>query len=190
MSLIKIITEEKSVVKRYLDEWVSFDHGLIDLYVGWDLAKSKGFSILNHQVNEKTYWIFSPLEKRKQFEDFINKLKTDVLLKIKTDKTILNIDPLLFNTQKEFLTYLKENVSNLTTYLYKEKLYVYNQNVIHHLDLGLLKFIGWDIVDEVVSILDIRTLDKGYLKYNKILDVKYIPYLINAKEDIITSHIS
>ena len=189
MSLIKIITEEKSVVKRYLDEWVSFDHGLIDLYVGWDLAKSKGFSILNHQVDEKTYWIFSPLEKRKQFEDFIVNLKTEVLFKLKQDKVFLNLNPLLFNTQKEFLTYLKENVSNLTTYLYKEKLYAYKENVIHHLDLELLKFIGWDIVDEIISILDVRTLDEGYLKYDKILDVKFIPYLIDAKENITISHI-
>jgi hypothetical protein len=189
MYLIKITTKEKSLVKNYMNDSMSFDYGLIEIIVGWELAKSKGASILNHQIDEKTYWTFSPREKRKIFEEDLKKYELLVLNHLKKDKTITNLNPLNFLNSEQFLSYLLNNFYNLNAYLYKESFYFYDINKIYHIDIRLLGFMSWDIIDEIKDIFKIKIIKKEDLTYLKYLDFKYIPYLIDAKENTIISNI-
>jgi hypothetical protein len=187
MSLIKIISEEK--INNLNKEFFSNDDGLITLIVGWELAKSTGASILNHQIDEKTYWTFSLREKRKIFEEDLKKYELLVLNHLKKDKTITNLNPLNFLNSEQFLSYLLNNFYNLNAYLYKESFYFYDINKIYHIDIRLLGFMSWDIIDEIKDIFKIKIIKKEDLTYLKYLDFKYIPYLIDAKENTIISNI-
>jgi hypothetical protein len=63
--MIKVITKNREEVEKYLDSNFSFENGFITVYIGWDLAKENGASILKHKIDENTYWTFLPIEKRK-----------------------------------------------------------------------------------------------------------------------------
>ena len=80
---------------------MSFDEGVIEIIVGWDLAKEKGASILNHKIKENFYWTFSPREKRKVFEEHINSFLIEALEEIVSKIKINNLTVfLLFFTKK------------------------------------------------------------------------------------------
>jgi hypothetical protein len=187
MSLIKVISEEK--INKLNKEFFSNDEGIITLIIGWELAKSKGASILNHQIDEKTYWTFSPREKRKIFEEDIERYRLLVLNHLKSDKKTINISPLNFLNSEQLLNYLLNNFCDINAYLYKESLYLYDKNTIYHIDMGLLSFMSWDIIEKIKDIIKIKEIKKENLKYLKYLDFKYIPYLIDAKENNIISDV-
>jgi hypothetical protein len=189
MSLIKILTNEKSLVEPYLTRHISFDEGLITLIVGWDLAKERGAKITNHKIDDRTYWTFLPTEKRKIFTEHLKDFKKLTFDLIKEGKITVNINPLEFNTKEELINFISKNFTEKSTYLFNDRLYIYDGNTINHLDIGLLNFMSWDIINDIKNILEFKKLDKEYKEYLKYLDIKYIPYLINAKEDIITSNI-
>lgn len=188
MSLIKIVSEEK--INNLDKEFFSYNEGVITLIIGWELAKSKGASILNQQINETTYWTFSLREKRKVFEEDVKKYKILVLSHLKKDKKIININPLNFKNKEELLNHLQNNFYNLNAYLYRQSLYLYDNNKIYHIDIGLLEFMSWDIKIKIKDIFNIKEVKENYLTYLKYLDFKYIPYLINAKKNNIISNIS
>ena len=187
MSLIKVVSEEK--INNLNKEFFSNDEGIITLIIGWELAKSKGASILNHQIDEKTYWTFSPREKRKIFEEDIERYRLLVLNHLKSDKKTINISPLNFLNSEQLLNYLLNNFCDINAYLYKESLYLYDKNTIYHIDMGLLSFMSWDIIEKIKDIIKIKEIKKENLKYLKYLDFKYIPYLIDAKENNIISDV-
>lgn len=53
MELIKITTKDSNLIKPYMTEIMSFDKGVIEIIVGYDLAKEMGATILNHKIKEK-----------------------------------------------------------------------------------------------------------------------------------------
>jgi len=189
MSLIKIIIKDKNLVEQYMTRFLSFDEGLINLIVGWDLAKEMGAKITNHKINDNTYWTFLPTEKRKIFTEHIQEFKKLAFDTVKEGKSIKNINPLEFETKEDLIEYISKTFTEKSTYLFNESLCIYDDNIIHHLDIGLLNFMSWDIIKDIEHILEIKKLKKEYKEYLKYLDIKYIPYLINAKENIITSNI-
>lgn len=185
MDLIKITTEEKNLVKNYMNDIMSFDSGIIEIIVGWDLAKERGANILNHKISKNTYWTFSPREKRKIFEEHMKSFVKEGIEGIISDVKINNLNPLEFKTEDNFLQHLKESVQSCDGYLFKNRLYIYCDRKIYHIDMGLLTFLSWDILSKIENIIKM----KEYKKIPKVLgdfDIKYIPYL-NAKEDNITS---
>ena len=187
MGLIKIISEEN--LTNLDKEFYSNESGVITLIVGWQLAKSMGANILHHKINETTYWTFSPREKRKIYEDDLKKYKNIVLDHLKLNKIVINVNPLNFLNSEQLINYVLNNFSKLNGYLYKESLYIYDDNKIYHIDIGLLGFMSWDIIDEIKSIVNLKTVDDKFLNYLDYLDFKYLPYLIDAKENNITSDI-
>ena len=180
--MIKIITKNNTEIIKYLNNTFSFEKGLITVYVGWDLAKENGASILNKKINENTYWTFLPTEKRKVFEEDLKYFKNIVLDKIKKEVVFNNIDVLDFKTKDDLTRFLIKNFSGFIGYLYKRRIYFYNDKNVYHLDLGFLDFLSWDIIDKIKKMIDIKNLEE-----NKYLEVKYIPYLIDAKENNIIS---
>lgn len=187
MNIIKITTDDIDLVKPYMNDIMSFDNGLIEIIVGWDLAKSKGASILNHIINDTTYWTFSPREKRKIFEEHLKTFLEDSLENMTSKIKINNLNPLDFSTEKDYLNYVKENVVGCDGYLYSNRLYIYCGKTIHHIDMGLLSFISWDLKDKITELITLKKYEELPKNLGKI-DIKYIPYL-NAKEDIISRDI-
>jgi len=193
MKVLKIITKDFTEVEPFLGnnkKYVSTEEGYINLIVGWDLAKENGAKILNHKINENTYWTFLPREKRdlfkKHISDFIKKCYDDLTSEVK----IKNLNPLEYEEIKVFLSFIKKQLSGGTTYLYSDKLYTYKNNTIYHIDLGLLQFIGWDIIPDIMEISNpIKINEKDFKDDLKYLNKKYIPLLVNAKENLIISNV-
>jgi len=180
--MIKIITNNSSEIKKYLEPIFSTEKGLITVYIGWDLAKENGASILNKKIDENTYWTFLPTEKRKVFEEDLKFFIKTVIEKVKKRVLYHNISVFDFKTKEELLNFLSNNFSSFIGYLYKRRIYFYNDKNVYHLDLGFLDFMSWDIIDKLKEIIEIKSLEE-----NKYLEVKYIPYLIDAKENNIIS---
>lgn len=184
MKLIKITTEDNNLLEPYMNDIMSFEEGIVEIIVGWDLAKEKGANILNHKINKNLYWTFSPREKRKVFEEQIHTFILDVINNIISDIKINNLNPLDFETSQEYLNFLEKNIHGCDGYLYSDRLYIYCGNLIYHIDISLLNFLSWDIINEIKNLLNI----KEYKKIPKILgnlDIKYIPYLDAKKSNII-----
>ena len=94
--MIKIITNNSSEIKKYLEPIFSTEKGLITVYIGWDLAKENGASILNKKIDENTYWTFLPTEKRKVFEEDLKFFIKTVIEKVKKRVLYHNISVLDF----------------------------------------------------------------------------------------------
>lgn len=188
MKFVKITTNEQDLVSRYINDTMSFDSGIIEIIVGWDLAKERGANILNHKIGKNAYWTFSPREKRKIFETHIKSFIKEGIEGIIKGVKINNIDPLKFNNQEDLIKSLKKSIHGCDGYLYSDRLYVYCGEIIYHIDIGLLNFLSWDIIDEIKNLLNIKEYDK-IPKGLKYLDIKYIPYL-NAKKSNIISNLS
>lgn len=190
MSLIKITTNEINSVKKYITELMSFDKGIIELVVGWDLAKEKGAKITNPKIDEKTYWTFLPTEKRNNFLNSIVDIEKIGLEYLISTKKIININPFDYKTKNDLLKVIESELTSCKVYLFKERLYLYDKDIIYHIDLGLLEFMSWDILKEIKDYFKIIELkETEYIKYLNYLDFKYIPYIIDAKENITTSNI-
>jgi hypothetical protein len=187
MNLIKITTNEETLVKKYMDDSMSFEKGIIEIIVGWDLAKSRGANILKHKIDKKTYWTFSPREKRKIFEEHIKSFGKEIIGEIINKITINNINPLTFNNVNDLIKHLKGSVRGCDGYLFNDRLYIYCGNTIYHLDMGLLNFLTWDISDHLEEIITLKEYQEKPNFFGG-FDIKYIPYL-NAKEDDIISNI-
>ena len=113
MDLIKITTEEKDLVKNYMNDVMSFDNGIIEIIVGWDLAKERGANILNHKISKNTYWTFSPREKRKIFEEHMKSFVKEGIEEIISDIKINNLNPLKFKTEDNLFFFATENNDTL-----------------------------------------------------------------------------
>jgi len=180
--MIKVITNNEDLIKKHLDPTFSFEKGLITVYVGWDIAKEHGASILNKKIGENTYWTFLPTEKRKIFTEDLIYFKSLIKEKIKKEVAFSNIDPLNFKNKEELLHYVINTFSSFRGYLFKHRIYFYNDKKVYHLDLDFLDFMSWDINDEIKKRIDIRNIKDIYY-----LEPKHIPYIIDAKENNIIS---
>lgn len=166
---------------------MSFDKGVIEIIVGWDLAKEYGAKILNHKISENKYWTFSPREKRKLFEEHLESFLKESLQEIISKIKINNLNPLDFNSKENYIKFIKKNVGGCDGYLYLNRLYIYCGKLIYHIDLSLLEFMSWNIKDEIIKLITIKKYEKPPKEIGDI-DIKYIPYL-NAKEGNTISHV-
>jgi hypothetical protein len=184
MNIIKVVTEEKDFVKKYMNDIMSFEEGSFVIIVGWEFAKTMGAKILNHKIDDKTFWTFSPREKRKIFEEHMQSFPKEILNSLIKDIKITNINPLDYNTEEDYFFYLKNTVTNCTGYLFNEMLYVYCDNNIYHIDSKLLKFLNWDIFEDIKKLLIIKE-NKEIPESFKCFDLKFIPYLNGEKNTFV-----
>lgn len=191
MKILKIITEDYSNVELFLNgnsDYVSEEEGLIELVVGYDLAKQNGASILDHKLSDNRYWTFLPREKRDIFKEHVNNLiekgYEDFIGKIK----LKNLDPIKYDSENSFLSIINKAIQGGTGYLYSNKLYVYKDGVLYHIDMGLLTFMSWDIENKIIDMVNLINVNlEDYKEDLKHIEEKYIPYLIYAKENNIIS---
>ena len=165
-------------------KYISNKGGLLNVVVGWSLAKEMGASIRNHKIDENTYWTFLPTEKRKIFQEHLEEFRLIALNKVKKGKKLIDINPLDNESKESLILFIQDELAGCIGYLFKNKLYIYNGNSIYHLDIGLLTFMSWDIIDNIKNMIEIRELiEQDYSEYLDYLDIKYIPYLLNAEEN-------
>lgn len=183
MKLIKITTNDTDMVKPYMDTTMSFDEGIIEIIVGWDLAKENGASILEHKLSDDTYWTFSPREKRKLFKQHLKTFLGDYLIKVVSNIQIKNLNPLNFKTEEDYLKNITEHVRGCEGYLYSDRLYIYCGNTINHIDINLLEFMSWNIINKIKEVIKLKEY-REIPNLPKNLDIKYIPYLSAEKSNI------
>ena len=192
MKIIKIITEDINNVTPFLNgstNYVSEEEGLIELVVGWTLAKEMGASILNHKISEGKYWTFLPREKRTIFQQHIKEFITLGYNNLIKDVKIKNLNPIKYDTPDIFLKSIEKAIRGGTGYLYSNRLYVYIDR-LYHIDMSLLDFMSWDIKNNIIEMIKIAEIDlRDYEDDLQFIDMKYIPYLINAEKSNISSHI-
>jgi hypothetical protein len=192
VKILKIITKDFNDVSPFLNghsNYVSEEEGVIELVVGYDLAKEMGANILNHELGENKYWTFLPREKRSIFSKHVEDLIKLGYEKLIGGVTTKNLDPIKYSGPDLYLKSIEKAIREGKGYLYSDRLYVYNGN-LYHIDIGLLKFMSWDIMDDIIGMIDNVDVNiDDYKEDLKYIDRKYIPYLIHAKENIISSDV-
>lgn len=193
MKIVKLTTKDINDVKPFLngyEKYISEEEGFIEVIVGYDLAKEKGASILKHHLSDDRYWTFLPREKRDLFKEHIGTFIEEGYQKLIDGIEVENLDPIEHQTPESYLKSIEEVIRGCKGYLYSDRLYVYSEKLFH-IDMGLLDFMSWDIKKDVVDMIDNVDVDidnhKDDLKY---IDKKYIPYLIHAEENNISSDFS
>jgi hypothetical protein len=181
------VSEIFNVVKT-MDE---IQHGLPTLIVGLDLADKlyPNFDITNICLAPNVYWTFKKTQKRdKHTEDlnfFINKVYTDMLKGV----TYYFVD-LIQNQTKTLKRVIKKirEFKHITTYIHKDMVYLYSDNLIFGIDLKLARYIGMDVDNLISKIKLISTVfltnDEILIEYKKNLEemefqARYIPYLVS-----------
>ncbi len=192
MRILKITTKDYSEVQPFLnglEKYTSKDGGIIEVVVGYDLAKEMGASILNHELGENTYWTFLPREKRDIFKNHIKDLIKKGYKKLIKDIRVKNLNPINYDTPESYLKSIEKAICGGTGYLYSDRLYVY-KGVLYHIDMGLLNFMSWDIENKIVEMINLIDInEENYQDDLEYIDKKYIPYLVDAKKDHISSNI-
>lgn len=167
----------------------SLKDGVTNLIVGWSLAKEFGASIRNHKISDNVYWTFSSTEKRKEYETFMEEIYSIAYNNLIKDIKIKNLNPLDFETKEEYLNEVLRISELGKGYLYEDRLYIYKEGVINHIDVGLLDFMSWDIINNILGKIElIEDSIENFKEDLKYLDIKYIPYLIYAKQNDIISN--
>jgi hypothetical protein len=181
------VSEIFNVVKT-MDE---IQHGLPTLIVGLDLADKlyPDFDITNICLAPNVYWTFKKTQKRDKYAEdlnfFINKVYTDMLKGV----TYYFVD-LIQNQTKTLKRVIKKirEFKHITTYIHKDMVYLYSDNLIFGIDLKLARYVGMD-VDKLISKIKListvfLTNDEILIEYKKNLEemefqARYIPYLVS-----------
>lgn len=181
------VSEIFNVVKT-MDE---IQHGLPTLIVGLDLADKlyPDFDITNICLVPNVYWTFKKTQKRDKYAEdlnfFINKVYTDMLKGV----TYYFVD-LIQNQTKTLKRVIKKirEFKHIITYIHKDMVYLYSDNLIFGIDLKLAKYIGMDVDKLISKIKSISTVfltnDEILIEYKKNLEemefqARYIPYLVS-----------
>jgi hypothetical protein len=91
-----------------------------------------------------------------------------------------------FNDKSKYLNFLKSNIHGCSGYLYLDRLYVYCGELIYHIDISLLQFLNWGIIEEIKNLITLKKVEE-IPKTLKDFDIKYILYLNGKKSDIISN---
>jgi hypothetical protein len=168
--------------------------GLPTLIIGWELSKElfpEEFDILNSKIKEKFFWTYTLIEKRTAYEIDTDNFIQHCYDNIVSDLNYVFVDPILFklSTMKKTINKIK-SINNPISYIHNNFIYMYGDNIIFGVDLGLLEsFFDIDkekVKNKIQSISNGLLLDdtilieyKDYL--GRINDLKYIPYLYHIE---------
>lgn len=146
-------------------------------------------SVLNKQINDNLFWTYNKLEKRSEFEiDVENFLSKTFKNLVKTVKYVnVNIYTVTFSKVKEIYNVLTSEVYKKITYISKNMLYIYTNNIVYGLSLDEIKYLGINtskIIDKVYKLKNneiitsdsfIKNETKKYLKnYNYLIPYLYL----------------
>jgi hypothetical protein len=167
--------------------------GLPTLIVGIEtvIKEFQDFDILKIEIKEGFYWTFRRTDRRDKYQEdlawFIRKVYNDRM----KDIIYVFVDPIQYRAGtlrkivKKILT-----ITDVTTYVHDEMIYIYGENLIFGVDLKLLRYMGVDIVKIKNKIKRISKyfLDdiKILIEYKKDVEtlgnkVRYIPCLYTIR---------
>jgi len=159
------------------------------LIIGWSLVKEiygeNEVSIINKKINEDTFWTFNTKERKVDLEIDINSFKKKCLNHIESKITYIFID-IIHDNKKKIKKIIKKiySLKNIISFVDKEIIYIYDENLVFGIDLTILNFLGINInkiIDKVNNISTI-TLSKNEI-FNKCIrcvennNKKIIPYI-------------
>ena len=171
--IIEFDTRIKTVVT--IDEIID---GLPTLIIGWDIAKNlfpDDFDILTNKLRPNFYWTYTLIEKRTAYEigvdNFIEYCYTNII----SDLKYVFIDPVQFKLSSIKKTIRKiQSIESPISYLHKDFIYIYGDNIIFGIDLVLCEFF-FDIKKEKLKS-KIKSISNGLLLDETIL-IEYKDYL-------------
>lgn len=152
--------------------------GLPTLIIGWDIAKNlfpDDFDILTNKLRPNFYWTYTLIEKRTAYEigvdNFIEYCYTNII----SDLKYVFIDPVQFKLSSIKKTIRKiQSIESPISYLHKDFIYIYGDNIIFGIDLVLCEFF-FDIKKEKLKS-KIKSISNGLLLDETIL-IEYKDYL-------------
>lgn len=166
------------------------------LVVGWDVTKESfdGASIIKKQIDEKTFWTFSPKERKVDYDKDIVSFLSFCYSEIIKDIHYIYVD-LIYDNKPKINKILRKiyNSEKIITYLHNERmLYIYTDKIIFGVDLDVVEYIGIDrnkVINKIKSISsDFLTNDEVFIKYKNLLKnidnkYRYIPYIYDIDKN-------
>ncbi len=173
-------------------------HGLPTLIIGYELINKlyPDFDITDIKVDTDVYWTFKRIERRDKFEEDLEWFKTKVYTDLTSKIKYIFVD--LIQYQSKTLSKIFRKIYKLKdkiSYIHKDMIYIYGDNLIFGVDLKLLDFMS---IDREAIKNKIKGISSVFLEDNKILieykknvelldnQVKYIPYIysiLNGKNN-------
>jgi hypothetical protein len=157
------------------------------IYIGWLNAKKHFPNIKpsKYKIDDKNYFVFSPHEKRNEYEKHIYKIIKEIHLDYCKYTNIINLDPIINHHTEEYLIEFLNNLEYYEIFIKNNDIYLYNDNNIYYLDLSLLEYL------EMFKVIDFFTnnfitqdsFDKMNIKDNiGYIETYYLPYIKNKLE--------
>jgi len=196
MFIANIVSDSKINVSQEFNVVKNFDdiiNSLPTLLVGYNIVDEyyPEFDITNINVVDNIYWIFKRSENRDQYEIgldiFINKIYSDLFKEL----NYIFVDFINFKLKsiKKIISKIYE-IKNKTTYIYRDMIYLYGDNLIFGIDLKLLKFIGVDVnkIKNKLKVISTHFLENDdtlseYINTIEILDnkIRFLPFIYSIR---------
>jgi hypothetical protein len=166
------------------------------LIVGWGKTKElyENASIIKKQIDENTFWTFSPKERKVDYDKDLEKFIKLCYENIVKDTKYYYVD-FIHSSKKIIYKVLRKiyNSEKIITYLYNDRmLYIYTDNIIFGVDLDIVEYIGIKkekVIKKLKSIsCDFLTNDEIFIKYKNLLKnidnkYRYIPYIYDIDKN-------
>lgn len=198
MKIANIVSSQKINVSldfNVVDSMDKIIHGIPTLIVGFDYVNKHypDFDIMERQVEKDLYWIFKKTEKRDDFQMGLDWFVTKMYSDLTKDISYIFVDPLQYHKKTLWkITRKILEIENKISFIYKDMVYIYGENIIFGVDLKLFKYIGFKI-DKLklkisakssvfLGLSDILIEDKNTVEELGI-PIRYIPYLYSIRNE-------
>lgn len=191
-----IVIQNKLNIDKYFNVVESMDdiiHGLPTLIVGWDIVKTiePDADFITRKLSDNTFWTFKKTERRDIFEndlyDFIHYSYN--LLITNVDYKFIDLIQLSELQLKNTFKLIKKSTKSVG-YIHENMLYIYSENVVYGLDLKLVNYLEYNLVEILNKIKSYCSVfldnDEILIEYKDIIDmlnneVKYVPFLYSIE---------
>jgi hypothetical protein len=186
------IDDENFKVCRKIE---TIEEGLPTLIIGWDKTKEiygDKVSILHKQIDENTYWTFSPKERKIDFDNDLDSFFIICYSKIGEKIHYIYID-LIHDSKKKIKKILRKiySLENPKIYIHKDRMvYIYSDGMIFGIDLEIVNYIGIKkdkVITKLNNLSGCRFIDMEiFNKYKTVMTkinnkVRLIPYLYDIE---------
>lgn len=198
MKIANIITKNKIKVSDEINVVDSIDKiidGIPTLIVGIDLTETifPDFDVLNFEIEKNFYWTVKSTEKRDKYEEDLRLFLNKAVEIITEDVTYIFIDLIQFKKKKirKIVTKIL-SLKKIVTYQKDTMLYLYGENIIFGIDLGLIAYFGGNIIkvkEKIKNKSYVFLNDDDILIYEKTIkelgnNIRFTPFIysiINEK---------
>lgn len=198
MKIANIITKNKINVSDEINVVDSIDKiidGIPTLIVGIDLTETifPDFDVLNFEIEKNFYWTVKSTEKRDKYEEDLRLFLNKAVEIITEDVTYIFIDLIQFKKKKirKIVTKIL-SLKKIVTYQKDTMVYLYGENIIFGIDLGLIAYFGGNIVkvkEKIKNKSYVFLNDDDILIYEKTIkelgnNIRFTPFIysiINEK---------